>query len=121
MGEINIAMVNCVMNSSSWSPWRDHLTQFQAWGLDPCRRPVFQETMITFTSFPKPKDSFSNAPSKFSTEGENYMDIDVYEDDDDEEEFDSGTKLTCPGEPITSSHAYMRCVLLLPSSPLKLC
>lgn len=49
------------------------------------------------------------------------MDIDVYEDDDDEEEFDSGTKLTCPGEPITSSHAYMRCVLLLPSSPLKLC
>jgi exosome complex component RRP4 len=31
------------------------------------------------------------------------MDIDVYEDDDDGEDFDSGTKLTCPGEPITSS------------------
>jgi len=43
------------------------------------------------------------------------MDIDVYEDDDDDddgEDFDSGTKLTCPGESITSSHAYMRCALL---------
>ena len=40
------------------------------------------------------------------------MDIDAYEDDDDGEDFDSGTKLTCPGEAITSSHAYMRCVFL---------
>jgi len=71
-------------------------------------------TMITFTSFPKPKDSFSYAPQKFSTTDENEMDIDVYEDDDDDdgEDFDSGTKLTCPVESITSSHAYMRCVPL---------
>jgi len=66
--------------------------------------------MITFTSFPKPKDSFSYAPQKFSYE--NDMDVDVYEDDDDGEDFDSGTKLTCPGESITSSHAYMRWVPL---------
>jgi hypothetical protein len=59
--------------------------------------------MITFTSFPKPKDSFSYAPPKFSTVDENDMDTDVYEDDDDGEDFDSGTKLTCPGESITSS------------------
>jgi exosome complex component RRP4 len=70
----------------------------------------FPETMISFTSFPKPKDSFSYAPPKFLAEDED-MDIDAYEDDDDGEDFDSGTKLTCPGEPITSSHAYMRCVL----------
>jgi hypothetical protein len=80
---------------------------------DPRLRPLFLRTMISFTSFPKPKDSFSYAPPKFSTAGENDMDIDVYEEDDDDgEDFDSGTKLTCPGEPITSSHAYMRCVLL---------
>ena len=78
--------------------------------------------MITFTSFPKPKDPFSYAPSKFSTMGENDMDIDVYEDDEDDgEDFDSGAKLTCPGEPITSSHAYMRCVLLCTPRPLKPC
>ena len=77
---------------------------------DPDFRPLFHGTMITFTSFPKPKDSFSYAPQKFSTGGENDMDIDLYEDDDEGEDFDSGTKLTCPGEPITSSHAYMRCV-----------
>jgi len=68
--------------------------------------------MITFTAFPKPKDSFSHPPQKFSTAGENEMYIDLYEDDDDGEDFDSGTKLTCPGESITSSHAYMRCVPL---------
>ena len=72
----------------------------------------FSRAMITFTSFPKPKDSFSYAPPKFSTVDENDMDIDAYEDDDDGEDFDSGTKLTCPGEAITSSHAYMRCVFL---------
>ena len=66
--------------------------------------------MIISTSFPNPKDSFSYTPQKFSATDENDMDIDVYEDDDDGEDFDSGTKLTCPGESITSSHAYMRCV-----------
>ena len=70
--------------------------------------------MITFTSFPRPKDSFSYAPAKFSTDDQDVMDIDAYEDDDDGEDFDSGTKLTCPGESITSSQAYMRCVLLSP-------
>jgi len=68
--------------------------------------------MITFTSFPKPKDPFSYAPKNFPTTDENDMDIDFYEDDDEGEDFDSGTKLTCPGESITSSHAYMRCVPL---------
>ena len=53
--------------------------------------------MITFTSFPRPKDSFSYAPPNFSTEDGNRMDIDDYEDDDDGEDFDSGTKLICPG------------------------
>lgn len=76
------------------------------------RLDVLQKTMITFASFPKPKDSFSYAPPKLSAADENGMDIDDYEDDDDGEDFDSGTKLICPGEPITSSHAYMRCVLL---------
>ena len=52
-----------------------------------------------FTSFP---NSFSHASPKLSTAAENDMDIDLYEDDDDGEDFDSGTKLTCPGEPITS-------------------
>ena len=83
---------------------------------DPHLRPFFHGTMISFTSFPKPKDSFSYAPPKFSTADENDMDVDLYEDDDDGEDFDSGTKLTCPGEPITSSHAFMRCVLPCPTS-----
>lgn len=78
--------------------------------------------MITFTSFPKPKDSFSYAPPKFSTVDENYMDVDVYdEEEDDGEDFDSGTKLTCPGESIISSHAYMRCVPLCMPQSRKLC
>lgn len=76
----------------------------------------FPKTMITFTSFPKPKDPFSYTQSKFSTGDENDVDIDI-EDDGEDEDFDSGTKLTLPGEPVTSSHAYMRCVLLfLPSA-----
>ena len=87
---------------------------------DPHVRPLFHRTMITFTSFPKPKDSFSYAPQKYSAAGENDMDVDLYEDDD-EEDFDSGTKLTCPGEPITSSHAYMRCVPLCAFRPQNLC
>ena len=74
--------------------------------------------MIAFTSFPKPKDSFSYASAKFLTEDENNMDTDVYEDDDGED-FDSGTKLTCPGEPITSSHAYMRCAPSFSPPPSK--
>lgn len=77
--------------------------------------------MITFSPFPKPKDSFSYAPPKFSTIDEDDMIIDVYEDDDDGEDFDSGTKLTYPGEPITSSHAYMRCVLLCAFRSLASC
>ena len=63
--------------------------------------------MIIFTSFPPPKDSFLGAPAKFIND-EDAMDVDF---DDDEEDFDSGSKLACPGEPITSSHAYMRCVV----------
>ena len=82
---------------------------------DPPLRPFFRGAMITFTSFPKSKDSFSYAPPKFSTADEKDMDIDLYEDDDDGEDFDSGTKLTCPGEPITSSYAFMRCVLPRPT------
>ena len=77
--------------------------------------------MITFTSFSKPKDSFSYAPPKFSTTDEYDMEIDMYEDDDDGEDFDSGTKLTCPGESITSSHAYMRSVPLCTLWSLTLC
>jgi hypothetical protein len=77
-------------------------------GFDPLLTSFQATSMVTFTSFPNPKDSFSYAPPKFSAEDKNDMDIDVYEDDDDGEDFDSGTKLTCPGEPITSSHAYMR-------------
>jgi len=61
--------------------------------------------MITFTSFPKLKDSFSYTPQKFTTTDENDMVIDAYEDDDDGEDFDSGTKLTCPGESTTSPNA----------------
>jgi len=39
------------------------------------------------------------------------MDIDDDDnDDDDGKYFGSGTKLICPGESITSSYAYMRCV-----------
>jgi hypothetical protein len=68
--------------------------------------------MITFTSFPLSKDSFNYGSAKFVDE--DAMDVDF---DDDEEDFDSGSKLTCPGEPITSSQAFMRCVLFLASSP----
>ena len=56
-------------------------------------------------------------PPKFSTADEHDMDVDGYEDDEDGEDFDSGMKLTCPGESITSSHAYMRCVLFCMPSP----
>jgi hypothetical protein len=67
---------------------------------------IYQLAMITFTAFPPPKDSFGYTPAKF-VDDEDAMDVDF---DDDEEDFDSGSKLTCPGEPITSSHAYMRFV-----------
>ncbi|KAF9649208.1 exosome complex exonuclease rrp4 [Thelephora ganbajun] len=63
--------------------------------------------MITFTSFPKSKDSFSYTAAKFSAVDGNDMDVDVYGDDYGED-FDSGTKLTYPGESITSSYDYMR-------------
>ena len=62
--------------------------------------------MITFTSFPPPRDSYGYAPAKFVPD-DDAMDVDF---DDEEEDFDSGSKLTCPGEPITSSQAYMRSV-----------
>lgn len=60
--------------------------------------------MVAFISFPPLKDSFGYTASK-STNDEDPMDLDF---DDDEEDFDSGHKLACPGEPITSSQAYMR-------------
>jgi len=46
--------------------------------------------MITFTSFPKLKDSSSYAPQKFTTTDENNMNIDVYEDGDDGEDLEVG-------------------------------
>jgi len=59
--------------------------------------------MISFTSFPPSSgESFGYGSAKFVDE--DAMDVDF----DDEEDFDSGSKLTCPGEPITSSQAFMR-------------
>lgn len=61
--------------------------------------------MITFTSFP-------NAPDPFSARDDHaadYLPDPEYMDVDSDDEHNAGSsKLTCPGETITSSHAYMR-------------
>lgn len=76
--------------------------------------------MITFASFPPPAayDAYGDhSKVKREVEDEDEMD---YEFDED---YSDG-KLTCPGETITSSHAFMRfvfrtsyCVLLLTHGP----
>ncbi|TFY72443.1 hypothetical protein EVG20_g552 [Dentipellis fragilis] len=61
--------------------------------------------MITFTSFPVAPDPYlaRNDDAADYLPDSDYMDVDL------EEESDAGSsKLTCPGESITSSHAFMR-------------
>ena len=67
------------------------------------------EKMITFASFaPPPDDLYGHgAITTHHPEVEDEADMDI---DFDDEEFASGSKLTCPGETLTSSHAFMRCV-----------
>ncbi|KAF7790344.1 hypothetical protein EIP86_001299 [Pleurotus ostreatoroseus] len=62
--------------------------------------------MFTFASFPisKNEDTYNYDRSKHpEVEEEDYMNLDF-----DEEDFASGSKLTYPGEAITSAHAFMR-------------
>ena len=62
--------------------------------------------MISFSSFPQPiQYDTHNAHGKVRREADEDDEMD-YEFDDDV----SGGKLTSPGEPIASSHAFMRCV-----------
>lgn len=66
--------------------------------------------MVTFVSFPAAygDDAYKNNGPKHPeyTDDDDEMAFD-FEDDD----FTSGSKLTCPGEPIASSHAFMRFVI----------
>jgi hypothetical protein len=63
--------------------------------------------MISFASFAPPLDDayvYEDARHLRATDDdENNMDLDL-----DDDEFASGSKLTCPGETLTSSHAFMR-------------
>lgn len=66
--------------------------------------------MFTFASFPisKNEDPYNYDRSKHpEVEEEDYMNLDF-----DEEDFASGSKLTYPGEAITSAHAFMRSVFI---------
>ena len=66
--------------------------------------------MIAFASFPPPPDDVH------ARDGVRHRREAVVDDDDeydmeldfDDDDFASGSKLTCPGETLTSSHAFMR-------------
>ena len=64
--------------------------------------------MVTFASFPTPRTDSAHGYDRprYSNTGED-DDNDMNEEFQDED-FASGSKLTCPGETITSSHAFMR-------------
>lgn len=65
--------------------------------------------MITFASFAAPPDDLYG----HGTATTHHPDVDDDADMDldfDDEEFASGSKLTGPGETLTSSHAFMRYV-----------
>ena len=69
--------------------------------------------MIAFAPFPTAQDQDSVAYDStrhpdILDDDEDYMNLD-FEDED----CTSGSKLTCPGESITSSHAFMRFVKLV--------
>jgi exosome complex component RRP4 len=58
--------------------------------------------MITFASFPASSDNTFDRTR-------HHPDLDILMDDDDDFEA-GGSKLTCPGEGLTSSSAFMRLV-----------
>ena len=69
--------------------------------------------MVTFASFVPPLDeSYGHGGARYVPDDGDDMDMDL--DDDD---FAAGSRLTCPGEPLTSSHAFMRYVRSSGSSP----
>lgn len=61
--------------------------------------------MISFTSFPAPFEDTDYTQTRHHPDVENdFMELEL-----DGYDFDSpGTRLTCPGESLTSSQAYMR-------------
>ena len=64
--------------------------------------------MISFASFPAHPEPDAYGGAGRDPDDEDDMDVDFQDD-----EFDVPVrKLTSPGEVLTSSHAYMRCVLL---------
>jgi len=67
-------------------------------------------------SFPELNGSFSYTLQKFPTTDEDDMDIDVHEDGNSGGDFGSGTKLTRPGESITSSRSLHAVRLLIKRS-----
>ncbi|KAG6907891.1 hypothetical protein DXG01_006998 [Tephrocybe rancida] len=63
--------------------------------------------MIVFTSYPVPPNESYDASRTHHPD----VSEDILMDIEDEDPFESGgSKLTYPGETLTSSHAYMRCV-----------
>ena len=71
--------------------------------------------MFTFASFPVALDD-SEAKYAIARHFEDFVDDDEDMDVDvDDEDFASGRKLTCPGEPITSASAFMRYVICITS------
>ena len=65
------------------------------------------KTMVTFASFAPPLDeSYGHGGARYAPDDRDDMDMEIDFDDDD---F-TGNRLTCPGEPLTSSHAFMRYV-----------
>lgn len=62
--------------------------------------------MITFASFPTPPEHNGYDSTRRYPDEDDDMDVD-FEGDDLEM---SGRRLTSPGESLTSSHAFMRCV-----------
>lgn len=69
---------------------------------------LLHENMVTFASFPATisYDAYT-ADSKVRRETDDDMEMDL---DFDDEDFSSGSRLTCPGETITSSQSFMRYV-----------
>ena len=62
--------------------------------------------MIAFTSFPAQFSQSSYDQTRHHPDAEDdLMELDTFEDF-----ATQGTKLTCPGESLTSAQAYMRCV-----------
>ncbi|KAI0079099.1 exosome complex exonuclease rrp4 [Panus rudis PR-1116 ss-1] len=61
--------------------------------------------MFSFASFPAPSQDNYTSGARYQSYEDEDVEMDIDFDDD---SFESSRKLTCPGEVLTSSHAFMR-------------